>query len=95
MASPSRKKTGLETQEISVINMKNYKICKVIDGFDKLISSSITDNERKQFWKGALLHYRKFIEIMRKKGNNYTQEELATYEGHADDFFPGMAGSTW
>ena len=64
---PVEKKMGSETQDIGIINMENYKIRKVIEGFDKLIELSVTDNTRKQKWKSALINYSKSIEIMQKK----------------------------
>ena len=79
-----KKKTGSETQSISIINLENYKCRKVVENMTELVKLCITDEERQQTWLDALQHYNKCMPIMCKKGTNYTRDEIDAYEFHAD-----------
>ena len=81
------KRTGSDTQSIGIINMKNYRCRKVVENITELVNLCVPDLDRWRKWLDALYHYNKFMPIMRKKGKNYTRDELNAYEFHADEFF--------
>ena len=84
---PVEKKSGSEKQSIGIINMENYRCRKVVDSITDLVELCIPDDERRRKWNDAIFHYNKLMRIMRKKGENYTVDELDAYKFHADEFF--------
>ena len=67
--------------------MENYKVRKVIESIDSLIDISIPDEDRKQELKKSIGHYKSLMLILRKKGENYTEEELKKFQEHSFIFF--------
>ena len=43
-----KKKTGSETQSISIINLENYKCRKVVENMTELVKLCITDEDRQR-----------------------------------------------
>ena len=86
---PLEKRTveGERVSEIGTISMENYKVRKCIDNIDNIIDLSITDEERKNKLRECLRHYRRLMEIMRKKDGDYRKEELRSFVEHTDEFF--------
>ena len=88
---PLEKKKGQATKNIGVVNMENYRMRNVIDELDHIIDISVVDGhpgeERRKKWLQCLKHYRLFMKILRKKGSNYTQQELTSFQYHLDHFF--------
>ena len=81
---------GVQGKQIGTVSIENYRGRKIMDGLEQLIEISIvdiSDDNRKAKWKQAVDNYRKAMSIMRKKGEDYTREELALYWFHADGFF--------
>ena len=52
-----------------------------------MIDISIPDEDRKQELKKSIGHYKSLILILRKKGENYTEEELKKFQEHSLIFF--------
>ena len=92
---PTEKRKGESTRRIGTIKMENYRMRKIINKLDKTIKMSVANNDsdgdatssRKTKWKKCLHHYRELMIVLRKKGANYTKEELSLFEHHADHFF--------
>ena len=74
-------------RKIGTINMENYKVRKVIESIDSLIDISIPDEDIKQELKKSIGHYKSLMLILRKKGENYTEEEFKKFQEHSLIFF--------
>ena len=81
------KQKGSSTKNIGIVNIENYRMRKIIEKLDHLVDISIVDSDRKGKWKRALQHYHELMIILRKKGAEYTSEELLSFEHHCDNFF--------
>ena len=88
---PTVKHKG-ESTSIGIINMENYKMRHIINSIDDLIDISIKDPNRRSRWKYSVKHYHHAMIIMRKKGGDYTKEELKSYDSHAKFFFQSWVG---
>ena len=84
---PVGKRKGESCRYIETINMENYRCRRVVASLDRLIDLSILNEQRKLKWKKAVSEYVAAMKIMQKKGEDYTPEELKTYQSHADEFF--------
>ena len=58
---------GERISEIRTLSMENYKVRKCINNIDKNIALSVTEEDRKSKLRECLSHYRRLMEIMRKK----------------------------
>lgn len=89
---PVEKATG-EPTKIGTVKMENYQMRRVIDNLDDIIDISVTDGNdqqvesRKEKWKACVRHYKELMRILRKKGEDYTPDELIAFEEHSDLFF--------
>ena len=76
---PRDKKTGNPTTIIT-INLQNYKVHRVINSINDIIDISIVDTNWKEKVKKSVSHYRKAIEICRKKMRDHTHEEIKLFD---------------
>ena len=88
---PTVKNKG-ESTSIGIINMENYKMRDIMNSIDYLIDISIKDPDRRSRWKYSVKHYHHAMIIVRKKGRDYTKEELKSYDSHAKFFFQSWVG---
>eukprot|EP00978_Attheya_sp_CCMP212_P034430 scaffold144081_cov35-Attheya_sp.AAC.1 len=84
---PVEKEQGSITKKIGIVSLSNGRSRKVLETFDDLIDLCIVNPNKSAMWKEAWGHYRKAMVILRKKGEDYTIEEMTEFQGHVDIFF--------
>eukprot|EP00978_Attheya_sp_CCMP212_P045806 scaffold360937_cov63-Attheya_sp.AAC.1 len=84
---PVEKEQGSITKKIGIVSLSNGRSRKVLETFDDLIDLCIVSPNKSAMWKEAWDHYRKAMVILRKKGEDYTTEEMTEFQGHVDIFF--------
>jgi hypothetical protein len=84
---PVEKEQGSITKKIGIVSLSNGRSRKVLESFDDLIDLCIVNPNKSAMWKEAWDHYRKAMVILRKKGEDYTTEEMTEFQGHIDIFF--------
>ena len=73
-------------KEIGPITMDNMRTCHVVDSLDILVEFCVTDPVRAAFWMTVLNNYRTAMVLLRKQ-DDFTNEDIASYQSHADKFF--------
>lgn len=73
-------------KELGPITMDNVRTRRVVDMLDAVVDLCMTDIARKSLWTCALNHYRISMVLLRKR-EDFTNEEIATYQSHADKFY--------
>jgi hypothetical protein len=84
---PIEKEQGSMTKKIGIVSLSNGRSRKVLVHFNDLIDCCIVDSEKNPMWKKAWAHYRTAMEILRKKGTNYTIQEEESFQNEIDLFF--------
>ena len=73
-------------EELGPITMDNVRTRRIVDALDILVEGCVTDKDRKGLWTTALNNYRILMVLLRKK-DNFTNDQVATFQCHADKFF--------
>ncbi len=72
-------------KELGPITMENVRTRRIVDALDILVEGCVTDKDRKGLWTTALNNYRISMVLLRKK-DDFTNDQVATYQCHADNF---------
>jgi len=67
-------------RRIGIINFENTKVRKILDNIHEIVEVSYPNNELKTVLNTAISSYSRAFLILRKKDENYTQEELLQYK---------------
>jgi hypothetical protein len=73
-------------RELGPITMDNVRTRQIVDSLDLLIDFCVTDPARAVLWTTAVNNYRIAMVLLRKR-EDFTNDEIATYQSHADKFF--------
>ena len=73
-------------KELGPITMDNVRTRRIMDSLDIMVDVCVVDEGRKASWMRALDQYRIAMVLLRKK-DDFTNEEIASFQGHADKFF--------
>ena len=73
-------------KEIGPITMDNVRTRRIVDSMDTLVDFCVVKESRALLWTTALNNYRTAMMLLCKK-DNFTNDEVASYQGHADKFF--------
>ena len=73
-------------KEIGPITMDNVRTRKIVDAMDTLVKFCVVDQSRASLWGSALHNYRIAMVILCKK-DDFTDDEIVSYQSHADKFF--------
>jgi hypothetical protein len=73
-------------KEVCPITMDNVRTRRVVDSLDILVDFCVTDPARAFLWTTALNNYRIAMVLLRKR-EDFTDNEIAAYQSHADKFF--------
>ena len=81
----------LKKKVIGPITMDNVRTRRIVDAMDCLVAFCVSDESRVSLWTKALNNYRTAMVLLRKR-DDFTNAEIATYQGHADLFFQAWVG---
>eukprot|EP00978_Attheya_sp_CCMP212_P020241 scaffold57673_cov66-Attheya_sp.AAC.1 len=86
---PIEKESGSVTKKIGIVSLSNGRSQKVLETFDDLIDLCIilVNPAKNAMWKEACAHYRKAMVLLRKKGEDYSKEEMTKFQDNIDIFF--------
>jgi hypothetical protein len=76
-----------QPMKVGTIYLSNTRSRKIMNGLERLIRLSIPNRSDQEKWIKAIKYYRRAIIILRKKGEDYTEEELTEYQDCIDIFY--------
>ena len=77
-------------EEINLVigpSMKNYKIRKIIENHDKIITNYILENDKKELFCTCLINYSKMMKVLRKKQAIILIRRLSNFKSTQTSFF--------
>ena len=86
--------------KLKPISMTNGTVRAILNELEKLINISTGHEDNNKKWKRCIPYYREALKILRKKKENYTQDEIENFQKNIDLWFSdyvalnGKAGCT-
>jgi hypothetical protein len=84
---PVEKGDTSTAKKVGIVSLSNGRSRKVLESIDDLIDLCIVNPDKNKKWKTAWAHYREAFVILRKSGEDYTKEEIETFQDKIDIFF--------